>query len=144
MSDDEDEVAAVAAPPPPPPHAVEDDHVSRSSRARASTSLELFKVQNPPSKRAKGGGKQKMSSSARNEVTKARMATLPSAPIDIPTSILDSRHVTDPDESYSENEKALSEFLKLHPMLRWRATRTHAHNVWLLLSQVQHQHEHLP
>jgi hypothetical protein len=32
--------------------------------------------------------------------------------------ILDDRDVADVDELYSENERALSSFIKLHPMLR--------------------------
>jgi hypothetical protein len=39
-----------------------------------------------------------------------------------PGSLLDERTTTDPDELYSENERALSEFMRLHPMLSLEAT----------------------
>lgn len=39
-----------------------------------------------------------------------------------PTSLLDDRNSADADELYSANERALSEFLKLHPMLSLEAT----------------------
>ena len=96
-------------------------------RARAE-SVEVFSVKDPPRKRTRqpnskaSTGGAGGSSMEKSEVQRARMATLPSAPLDVPTSILDSRHVADVDESYSENEKALCNFLKLHPMLSLDAT----------------------
>lgn len=39
-----------------------------------------------------------------------------------PGDLLDSRNLADPDEAYSENERALQEFLKLHPMLSLEST----------------------
>ena len=41
----------------------------------------------------------------------------PSSTSEVP-DLLDDSQVVDPDELYSENERALSSFLKLHPMLR--------------------------
>jgi len=97
---------------------------STTVRSRAkSVNVEIFSVKDPPKKRAKttaaAAARGRGGSAEKSEVQRARMATLPSAPLDIPTSILDSRQVTDTDESYSENERALSNFLKLHPMLRY-------------------------
>jgi hypothetical protein len=47
-------------------------------------------------------------------------ATRPISLRDIPLrgdSLLDARELPDADENYSENERALSEFFRLHPML---------------------------
>lgn len=41
-----------------------------------------------------------------------------------PSSLLDDRMVADRDELYSDNERALTEFLRLHPMLSLEATST--------------------
>lgn len=51
---------------------------------------------------------------------------------DKPSELLDSRNMPDADELYTENERALTQFIKLHPMLRCacpcsaRATHVHA------------------
>lgn len=122
-------------PPPPPPQLPplpfpdDDDeeedggghHAPSTVRSRTkSVSVEIYSVKDPPKKRAKTTTASKAKANPeKSEVQRARMATLPSAPLDIPTSILDARQVADTDESYSENERALSNFLKLHPMLRY-------------------------
>ena len=98
-----------------------DHHAPSTVRSRTkSVSVEIYSVKDPPKKRSKttAASSKAKSNPEKSEVQRARMATLPSAPLDIPTSILDSRQVADTDESYSENERALSNFLKLHPMLR--------------------------
>ena len=117
------------------------DHASSTLRSRTkSVSVEIYSVKDPPKKRAKiaGCSKAKAANPEKSEVQRARMATLPSPPLDIPTSILDARQVTDTDESYSENERALSNFLKLHPMLRYARLGLEPCSIIPSLSHVDH------
>jgi hypothetical protein len=101
---------------------------SRGSRqaAAASAAFEIFPASAPPSRRRappapSGGGKKRKNAQTAQINTSAAApaaaATIPTRDTSQPTDLLDDRDVADPDEQYTDNERALTHFLRLHPML---------------------------
>ena len=90
---------------------------------------DVFPVNKPPKRRKGPGavGKRKKTSGAAPTVSATPsngLAGMTPASIDTAPKeergddLLDDRVMTDPDELYNDNERALSSFLRLHPMLR--------------------------
>ena len=98
-----------------------------SSSRRKSSVDEIFAVNKPPSKRApppppsKPKQRRKPTGAAPPPTPSAKKQALQDAvktrDLSTPQDLLDDRVVCDPDENYSDNEKALTHFLRLHPML---------------------------
>jgi hypothetical protein len=88
----------------------------RIRAAAAATATEIVPVNSKKRKTAMG---------VFNSFEKGRRLDMPSKSTeDKPASILQHSSKPDADEVYSDQEKALSEFLKLHPMLSLASLRT--------------------
>jgi hypothetical protein len=85
--------------PPPAP----EQSTSSAAKARRKASSSGNQTQNTP-----GSG---ASPAVFTRIEKKDVTTL--------SDLLDDRIVADPDENYNENERALSSFLRLHPMLSY-------------------------
>lgn len=92
---------------------------------------EIFAVNKPPSKRKTpppptGAKPRRRPTAAAPPAPSAKAQAISDAvqarDHSVPTDLLDDRVVCDPDENYSENERALTQFLRLHPMLSLDAT----------------------
>ena len=121
------------------------DHLSEAEDAAAQQHSHapdnVFPVNKPPKRRARATGPQaKKRSKPKNGKAKVvtpsstenagtsglalnpTQLTSPPEPHERGNDLLDDRVIADPDEIYDENEKALSSFVKLHPMLSLDAT----------------------
>lgn len=96
---------------------------------------EVYPVNNPPTKRPrlneskrKAKGKvDKKAAPAKPTIDTSSITASNPAQIEAPSGergddLLDNRNVPDTDELYGENERALSNFIKLHPMLSLDST----------------------
>jgi hypothetical protein len=126
MDDSDDESVAPSVPEPAPSGA----DTSRSGRPSIQPG-QIFAVNKPPSKRcappaisgsaAPAKNRRRPNGAAPNPAAAATPAA--NSAIEAPSGaassdLLDDRVVVDPDENYSENERALTHFIRLHPMLR--------------------------
>jgi len=118
--------------------AEDDEEESLTEIAARSAPADIVPVNKPRGKRiappkfepvrkkskdvAKPPGAKNVSGAATDGLVGPVVASIEAPPPPPPSSdvpeLLDDSHVVDPDELYSENERALSSFLKLHPMLR--------------------------
>ena len=98
---------------------------------------EIFKANKPPTKRRPPPAPEQNTSSAAKARRKASSSgnqtqntpgsgaspavftRIEKKDVTTPSDLLDDRIVADPDENYNENERALSSFLRLHPMLSY-------------------------
>ena len=91
---------------------------TRGSSSRSTASSSRIDAASAPSSSSTTGGAVAQDE---NVPTSNKAQRLESAPAPIPGDgdLLDDRDVADTDELYSENERALTQFIKLHPMLRY-------------------------
>ena len=113
-------------------------------RAGAANAGAIFSVRNPPTKRKpppaptettrQGKAKKPKGPKRQSQLTYTPKPTSSTPAADSalerpsrqprPPDLLDDDVVVDPDELYSENERALSDFIRLHPMLSLDATNS--------------------
>lgn len=132
MVDSDSDADIPNAEPPPPPVAskqpLDPSKLTRFSiAAEAST---IFRANKPPTKRrappaptSKKRSKAAATAAATtSSAAPAAMATIRTQEKLAPSELLDDRDVADPDEQYTDNERALTQFMRLHPMLSLDAT----------------------
>ena len=118
-----------------PEEVAADPAVDATRRARlgsADVACAIFPANNPPSRRRpppaiSGSTKKRKTSTAAvpnlsTAAAPAAAASIPTRDTSQPTELLDDRDLADPDEQYNDNERALTHFLRLHPMLSLDAT----------------------
>jgi len=125
---DEEEAASSSGPAP-----------RSAPLASARPAGEIFAVTNPPSKRlppppvsGKAAGKRRNTNlpvtTVRAGTSSSKVSPAANYQVERPdkrargNDLLDARVALDPDENYNENERALTEFIRLHPMLSLDAT----------------------
>jgi len=92
---------------------------TRMSGSRSTASSSRLDVVSAPSSSSGGAVAQDDHVPVSNKAQRLEAAP---APIPSDGDLLDDRDVADTDELYSENERALTQFIKLHPMLSLDAT----------------------
>lgn len=93
---------------------------SKGARKRAESGSKLVEA----AKQSKVATEERRGSTSTNSSGQAKISKAPPTPPPPPVpepdgkvAILQSHQTTDADEAYGDQEKALTEFLKLHPML---------------------------
>jgi hypothetical protein len=86
--------------------------------ARSTAGSSRTDVVSAPSSSSASGGAVAQDDHVPTSNKAQRLEAAP-APIPGDGDLLDDRDVADTDELYSENERALTQFIKLHPMLRY-------------------------
>ena len=122
---DEEEAASSSGPAP-----------RSAPLASARPAGEIFAVTKPPSKRlppppvsGKAAGKRRNTNlpvtTVRAGTSSSKVSPAANYQVERPdkrargNDLLDARVALDPDENYNENERALTEFIRLHPMLSY-------------------------
>jgi hypothetical protein len=95
---------------------------TRMSGSRSTASSSRLDVVSAPSSSSGGAVAQDDHVPVSNKAQRLEAAP---APIPGDGDLLDDRDVADTDELYSENERALTQFIKLHPMLRYATPPPH-------------------
>jgi len=106
-------------------------HKSRRASAAAAADASSIQPINARASRTtatKRGAADKKEGAKPSRITKPPRLAAPPPPRDPngQLAVLQARGTVDADEVYGEQEKALSEFLRLHPMLSARFPHTHA------------------
>lgn len=112
----------------PAPLALPTDRTTHASRrkaaAMAAQASQMVPINSRSTRKRTDGQSEARGSTSSNSTGQAKISKAPSKkpPPPVPDAdgnvpMLQSHQTTDADEMYGDQEKALSEFLKLHPML---------------------------